>query len=222
MPTLQGKSGIPIRGRAVHQGGGKPPAPDPRKPIAEIVTAVKGPRRAREDDRALIGFDDEVGPGLVEVLLQPGDRPLANGDYAVLLALARADDGDAAGEIEVVEASPISSIRRRPVELARLQERAVAQPDRCRRVGVGQHLGGLGVGERLRQPLRRHPRQLELGRRVRWKRALLGQLGKQALHGDEPAVPTRPTPKRPRPAIHRPGPGPPGLRRRAVVLRRTQ
>lgn len=82
-----------------------PPLGDPRGDDvvageAREVIRVEGPPRAGEEHGALVGLDDKRGSGLVEVLLEPGDRPLADGDDAILPAFALADGEDAPGEIE--------------------------------------------------------------------------------------------------------------------------
>src|SRR5438093_12207339 len=101
---------------------------------------MKGPASPCEEDRALVGLDDEVGPGLVEIFLHPGDRALADRDDAILLALALADDEHAAGEIEIVEPQPDQLHPPQPRRVAGLEQRAATQPDR--RPGLGRRQPG--------------------------------------------------------------------------------
>jgi hypothetical protein len=64
---------------------------------------MKGPAPAREENRALVGRGHELGPGLIEVLLEPDDRALADGNDAILPPLALSDREDAPGKIEIVQ-----------------------------------------------------------------------------------------------------------------------
>ncbi len=50
-----------------------------------------------------VGLDHQLRPHFVEVLLDPGERPLADGDDAVLLALAQTHEERPALRVEVVD-----------------------------------------------------------------------------------------------------------------------
>src|SRR5947207_13491636 len=122
------------------------------------MIGMKGPPRAGEEDRALVGLDDKRGPGLVEVLLEPCDRALADGNDPVLPALALADGKDAPGEIEIIEPEPDQLHPPEPRGVAHLQDRAVAEPDRRAGLGPAEDLRECGVSKRLPTPVPSHPR----------------------------------------------------------------
>jgi hypothetical protein len=64
---------------------------------------MKRPASPREEDRALIGLDNELGSDLIEVPFESGNRLLADWDDTILPALALPDGQHTPGEIEIVE-----------------------------------------------------------------------------------------------------------------------
>src|SRR5262249_10296623 len=114
-------------------------APD----LVPQVVGVKGHAEIRQEEKAFVGSDSELGPDVPDIALDPEEGALSDRHDAVLLPLALPDHQRAAREADVIELQVDELAPTDPRRVQRLQDRAV--PDAVRRRDVRLSEDALGL-----------------------------------------------------------------------------